>query len=93
MRNTGCLLYYTYAYVKALLRVLYATQSTRQVAKMLIKHEGKSSALLTSRPHTECFISRKAQASSAFTILKNFQRNVLIKTCILVQCNLNGANS
>ena len=34
----------------------------------------------------------KQEQGNAFTILKNFQRNALIKTCSLVHCNLNGAS-
>ena len=44
------------------------------------------SALLAMRPHTECFISRKAQASQCF---KNFQRNTSIIMSSLVHCQLN----
>ena len=59
------------------------------MAEVLMKHEAKSSALLASRLHTECFISRKARARQHFYY---FQRNTLIKTCLLVHCNLNSAS-
>ena len=43
------------------------------------------------RPPSALFRVKQEQGN-AFTILKNFQRNALIKTCSLVYCNLNGAN-
>ena len=63
------------------------------MAEMLIKHEAKTSALLASRPCTECFISRKAQAKQCFYY---FQKSALIKMCLLLHCtavrNLHGAS-
>ena len=51
------------------------------------------SALLALRPHAECFISHKAQqGNECFNYLKEFPENALIKTCLLVHCNLNGGS-
>ena len=44
----------------------------RHIAEMLSKHEEKPSALLTSKPHAECFISCKPQARQCFNYLKAF---------------------
>ena len=55
--------------------MLYTIKSMRRMAEMLIKHEAKPSALFRV----------KQEQGNAFTILKNFQRNALIKTCLLVQ--------
>ena len=37
------------------------------------------------------FLVKHVQGN-AFAILKNFERNALIKMCSLVHCNLNGAS-
>ena len=39
------------------------------------------------RPPSALFRMKQEQGNG-FTILKNFQRNTLIKTCLLVPCNL-----
>ena len=67
-----------------------------------IKHEVRSPNTNKARGKAEYFISIEATLSALFcvkheqgnasTILKNFQRNALIKMCLLVHCNLNGAS-
>ena len=58
----GCADGYIYVkIVKARFRVLYAIYSTRGVVESQIEHEAKPSVLSDSRPHTECYKSRRAR--------------------------------
>ena len=56
---------------------------------MLIKHEAKPSALLASRPHTECFIWCKARARQCFYYFKEFPEKRFDKN---VFASSNGAS-
>ena len=94
-----CILIYIielYVLVKALPQVLCVKYSTKCVAKMLIMHEAHPGALLASRPHAECFISRIAQARQCFNCFIEFSRLTLRykRTCWLIKACLtvNGGN-
>ena len=74
------------------LNVLIVLIKYRNMAEMLIKHKAKPSAYTVSRLHTKCFICVKHKQGNVLTISNNFQRNTLIKMCLLAHCNLNGGS-
>ena len=54
------------------------------MTEMLIKHKVIPSALLASRPRTDCFISRTARARQCFYYFREFPGKHFDKTCSLV---------